>query len=447
MAGACTAIAGSSDWFERGFVTYSNAAKTDQLGVPVALLAQHGAVSQAVAEAMVQGTLTHAPVDWAVAVTGIAGPGGAVPGKPVGTVWLAWGRAGQIRSTRLQLPGDRTAVRLQTVKAALQVLHEELMQAPAAPSPSATAQPSPAPLHVLFTGRFDAGERERWWAELRRAAPHVMWMDVEQARAAPELVHAAVVARPPPGALQGWPGLRLIQSLWAGVDRLLADPSLPHDVPLARMVDPMMTRAMAETAVWAALSLQRGFFSDAQQQGAGRWQVHEQRRAEALPVLVLGQGVMGTAVTDALRLQGYPVSGWRRRDGRDALLAALPQAHIVINVLPLTDETRGLIGAPMLRALPRGAGLVNLARGAHVVDSDLLAALDDGHIGHAVLDVFHIEPLPPEHRFWRHPRVTVLPHVAALTDERSAAAVVVENLRRLQAGEPLLHTVDRKRGY
>lgn len=122
IAAACTAVAGSSDWFERGFVTYSNDAKTQLLGVPAALIGAHGAVSEAVARAMCEGALAHAPVTLAVAVTGIAGPGGAVPGKPVGTVWLAWGTAGAVQAERLQLDGDRTAVREATVAHALQRL-------------------------------------------------------------------------------------------------------------------------------------------------------------------------------------------------------------------------------------------------------------------------------------------------------------------------------------
>ena len=119
----------------------------------------------------------------------------------------------------------------------------------------------------------------------------------------------------------------------------------------------------------------------------------------------------------------------------------------MINLLPLTPATRGLIDAAFFAALPRGAGLVNLARGAHVVDADLLAALDAGRLARAVLDVFTTEPLPADHAFWRHPRVTLLPHVAALTDERSASAVVAANLRALARGEPLAHRVDRARGY
>jgi len=124
IAATCTQLAGSSDWFERGFVSYSNAAKSELLGVPMTLIESHGAVSEAVARAMVQGALQRAPVELAVAVTGIAGPGGAVPGKPVGTVWLAWGTAAGVQAERLQLGGDRDAVRHATVQAALQRLAE-----------------------------------------------------------------------------------------------------------------------------------------------------------------------------------------------------------------------------------------------------------------------------------------------------------------------------------
>jgi glyoxylate/hydroxypyruvate reductase A len=258
-------------------------------------------------------------------------------------------------------------------------------------------------------------------------------------------VLAAVVANPPAGALQGLPNLRLVQSLWAGVDKLLADPTLPAAVPLARMVDPMMNAAMAETALWAVLALQRDFFAYAAQQRRGQWLQHPQRRAQDWRVTVLGQGQMGQAVAAALQRQGFPVQGWRR-DGQP-LAPLLAATDVLVNLLPLTPATRGFIDAKWLAQLPRGAALVNLARGAHVVDADLLAALDTGHLRHAVLDVFHAEPLPAGHPYWQHPQVTVLPHVAAATDPRSAAAVVAANVRAALAGRPLANLVDRGRGY
>lgn len=313
-------------------------------------------------------------------------------------------------------------------------------------------------MDVLLCGDFDDSERAEWRRALSAAMPEARWLSPDEARLRPDAVHAAVVANPPPGSLQGLPGLRLIQSLWAGVDRLLADPTLPAGVPVARMVDPAMTRAMTETVLWAVLALQRDFFTYARQQAQGLWLQHAQRRADEWPVLVLGQGEMGRAAARALAAAGYPVTGWSRRPGAaepgvrraagDAeLWPALAGARVLVNLLPLTPQTQGLLGARLLAALPRGAAVVNLGRGRHVVDADLLAALDEGQIGHAVLDVFAHEPLPAGHHYWQHERVTLLPHVAAQTDARSAAAVAVANLRAVRDGQALQHRVDTQRGY
>jgi glyoxylate/hydroxypyruvate reductase A len=315
---------------------------------------------------------------------------------------------------------------------------------------------------VLFSGRLPAAEREPWRQALREAAPEFIWWGDDDIDLPRKSIAAAVVANPAPAALAGLPQLRLVQSLWAGVERLLGDTSLPPTVPLARMVDPVMNQAMAETALWAVLALQRGFFVYAALQRAGDWRPHAQRRAAEVRVLVLGLGQMGRAVARRLVTQGFRVSAWRSgsnaaaeappegvavRSGTLALTAMAAQAEIVVNLLPLTPATRGLLDASFFAALPAGASLVNLARGAHVNDTDLLAALDRGHLQHAVLDVFNVEPLPTEHAYWSHPRVTVLPHVAALTDARSAAAVVARNLRALRDGAPLMNLVDRARGY
>lgn len=300
-------------------------------------------------------------------------------------------------------------------------------------------------MNVLLTGSFDEGEREVWLQALSAALPEGRWLDLAQARAAPQGVTAAVVANPAPGSLQGLPRLRLIQSLWAGVDRLLQDGTLPAGVPIARMVDPAMNAAMAETALWAVLALHRGFFAYQRRQREGLWQLHGQRRADEVRVLVLGQGQMGRTAAARIAQQGYAVTGWRR-DGTP-LPPLLACSDIVINLLPLTADTRGLLDARFFAVLPPKASVVNLARGAHVVDADLLAALDSGHLRHAVLDVFHTEPLPAGHPYWQHPRVTVLPHAAAATDARSAAAVAAANLRAAHNWQPVRHRVDAARGY
>jgi len=313
-----------------------------------------------------------------------------------------------------------------------------------------------AGMDILLAGSFYAAEEDEWRRALAEALPADRVLTAPDA-AQRERIEAAIVANPPPGSLQGLPRLGLIQSLWAGVDRLLADPTLPRGVPLARMVDPAMSEAMAETALWAVLALHRRFFDYAQQQRESRWQALAQRRADELAVAVLGLGQMGGSVARRLSANGYAVSAWSAHEARvdgvrcvhgdAALPALLAGADIVVNLLPLTEATRGLLDARAFAQMRRGASLVNLARGAHVVEADLLAALDDGRLGHAVLDVFAQEPLPAQHAFWRHPRVSVLPHVAALTDARSAARVVAENIRALADGRPLAHLVDRQCGY
>ena len=315
---------------------------------------------------------------------------------------------------------------------------------------------------ILVAIDVEADEAALWWPLLRAALPGETLVGeavAGEAHAAPaETIDAALVANPRPGSLAGLPNLRLIQSLWAGVDRLLDDASVPAGVPIARMVDPAMNQTMAQTALWAVLGLHRGFFDYARDQRARRWQPQLLHGADGFEVAVLGLGQMGRATAQMLARQGYRVLGWSRtaasgidgvevHAGDAALAQVLARAQIVVNLLPLTPRTRGLFNAETLARMPPGASLVNLARGAHVVEADLLAALDRGHLHHAVLDVFAAEPLPPAHAFWAHPAVTVLPHVAAPTEPRSAAPIAARNILALRAGEPLRHLVDRTRGY
>jgi len=309
---------------------------------------------------------------------------------------------------------------------------------------------------ILLATDFDARPLGLWRDLLRAALPDERIVTDRQTGDLAD-IDVAIVANPPPGTFQGLTHLRLIQSLWAGVDKLLSDASLPSAVPIARMVDPAMSTAMAQTALWAVLSLHRGFYAYAARQRAQTWQSLPQRRADEVAVAVLGLGEMGRCVALRLAAQAYRVSGWSLRPtalpsitthhGDEALTSVLRAAEIVINLLPLTPVTHGLFCARRIDAMRPGASLVNLARGAHVVDADLLAALDRGHLQHAVLDVFNTEPLPADHRYWRHPKVTVLPHAAAQTDARSAAEIAAANVRRLRVGDALQNLVDRTRGY
>ncbi|MDA0162926.1 glyoxylate/hydroxypyruvate reductase A [Solirubrobacter ginsenosidimutans] len=263
-------------------------------------------------------------------------------------------------------------------------------------------------------------------------------------------IEIAVVAAPRAGALRDLPGLRLVQSLWMGVDGLVADPTVPRGVPIARMVDPEMTSQMPEAALAHVLHLHRLHDVYARQQREREWRQWPQPLAGRRGVGVLGLGQLGARTAAVLAAAGFRVHGFsrspKRIDGVETH-TVLAASEILVNLLPLTAGTRGLLDAPRLAWLPHGACVVNLGRGEHIVDADLLAALDAGRLRHAVLDVFDQEPLPPDHPYWTHPAVTVMPHVAAQSTPESCLPVVAENVRRLAAGEALLHLVDRDSGY
>jgi glyoxylate/hydroxypyruvate reductase A len=296
----------------------------------------------------------------------------------------------------------------------------------------------------------------RWLEGLRAALPQDRFFAWPE-RGDPERVEVALVARPPAGALAQFPRLKLIQSLWMGVDGLLGDATLPRGVPLARLVDPGMLAAMCETVLARVLDWHRHLYRYRAQQAEGLWRPLRQYMAGDRTVGILGLGELGRHVATRLLQLGFRVSGWSRRRrevegidcraGPDGLDAVLAQSGALVCLLPLTGETRGILNARTLALLPDGACLISVGRGAHVVDADLLAALDAGRLAHAFLDVFDAEPLPSGHRYWSHPRVSVTPHVAALTEPRTALARVLENLERVRRGEAPHGLVDRAAGY
>jgi glyoxylate/hydroxypyruvate reductase len=243
---------------------------------------------------------------------------------------------------------------------------------------------------------------------------------------------------------------KAVLSLWAGVERIVGNATLIQ--PLCRMVDPALTQGMVEWVTGHALRHHLGM--DAHIVNPSRiWDNTPPPLARERPVAMLGTGQLGTACATALRALGFPVTLWGRTakpgclHGEDGLQTALGTAQIVVTLLPKTPETENLLNARRLAMLPQGAFILNPGRGALIDDTALCASLDTGHIAHATLDVFRTEPLPQDHPFWAHPRVTVTPHIAADTRPDSAARVIAENVRRGEAGEPFLHLVDRKRGY
>jgi len=250
---------------------------------------------------------------------------------------------------------------------------------------------------------------------------------------------------------------RAIFNLGAGVDALLALPTLPTDVPVYRLTDAGMARQMAQYATAAVLRAFRELDAYAAQQRAGLWRARPPRDEAAFGVAVLGLGVLGRAVVDALRPFGFALHGWTRTPatvpgvtvhaGADALRDCLAHAHVCICLLPSTPATRDLLDATRLAWMPRGAHLVNLARGELVVDADLLGLLDGGHLAGATLDVFRDEPLPAAHPFWHHPAITITPHVSAATLHEASAAQVADGIRALAEGREPPGRVDRAHGY
>lgn len=247
---------------------------------------------------------------------------------------------------------------------------------------------------------------------------------------------------------------KAVLSLWAGVERIVGNPTLTQ--ALCRMVDPALTEGMVEWVVGHVLRHHLGM--DRHIVNPGRvWDPTCPPLARERPVAMLGMGELGTAAARALAALNFPVTGWSRSPktvegiaclhGEAGLEAALRGAAIVVTLLPKTAETENLLDARRLAMLPKGAVILNPGRGAIIDDAALLAALDAGRIGHATLDVFRVEPLPQDHAYWAHPRVTVTPHIAADTRPASSARVIAANVRRGEAGEPLLNLVDRKRGY
>lgn len=297
---------------------------------------------------------------------------------------------------------------------------------------------------------------DRWRRLFSEAAPdlHILsWP------ALPEPGRAFYVATwaPPEGFFHRLPEPKAVFSLGAGVDRLLRRDDLPASVPVIRLTDAGMARQMAEYALSGVLRFQRNLDLYEAQQAAGLWRPLPVRAADETRVTVLGLGRIGGVVATTLSALGYKVSGWSRggtdipgvvcRSGLASLDALLAQTDILINVLPSTDETRGLLNRDRLSRLPAEAGLVNAARGDQLDCDALVDLLDAGHLRGAVLDVFAEEPLPDDSALWAHPKVRVTPHVAAVTLPGPSVRQVVRNLRRFEANQTVEGLVDRRRGY
>ncbi len=298
--------------------------------------------------------------------------------------------------------------------------------------------------------------RAEWWRErLQALLPELqcrLWDDAGD----PEDVVYAAVWRPPPGGLKRFPRLQAVFSIGAGVDHVFNDPALPA-VPVIRLTGAALNQRMREYVALHVLHCHRRQNELEAAQQAGRWQQVITPPAGDCGVGVMGLGQLGGAAARTLHGLGFRVAGWSRSahdlpgvdcfhgpDQRDAFLA---RTQMLVCLLPLTPATDGILDRELFDHLPRGAWVINAGRGEHLVEADLLAALADGQLGGAVLDVFRTEPLPPDHPFWRHPRITVTPHVASLIDPETGGRLLAAGIRRFMAGDHTTGVIDAARRY
>jgi len=300
---------------------------------------------------------------------------------------------------------------------------------------------------ILFASETE--KAEFWVPLLEQALPQDRFVAEASAD-----VDIAIVATPPAGTLGRLKNVKLVQSLWMGVEKLLADPGLPKGVPLARLIDPGMVAAMSESVVAHVLDWHRHHYRYRAQQAERQWRRRKQYLASDRTVGILGLGELGSDAAKKLLALSFNVAGFSRRPKQlpgvqsfTELAAMLAITDALVCLLPLTRETRGILNGRHLSLLRKHGCVINLARGAHLVVSDLLRELDSGHLAHAYLDVFDSEPLPASDPLWRHPGVTITPHSAALTEPRTAIPKIVENIERVRRGDTPHHLVDFAAGY
>ena len=303
--------------------------------------------------------------------------------------------------------------------------------------------------------KADPARAQRWQTLFAEHAPDIEWRawpDIGN----PEEVEYLAAWQAPDDLTQLLPNLKVLFALSAGVDQLDLS-RLPADLTVVRLLDPGITRGMCEYATWAVLSLHRDMLRYRVQQAARCWQAHLLQPAENRRVGVMGLGTQAQQILTTLAPFGFALSGWARSvhtiegvdcfAGQAQLAAFLGQCDILLCVLPLTEQTEGILDRNLFALLPRGAGLINMGRGGHLVEGDLLEALETEQLGGAVLDVLQVEPAAADHPFWGHPQVVLTPHVAAMTQPASAFGVLLENIRRFERGERMVGEIDRNRGY
>lgn len=306
---------------------------------------------------------------------------------------------------------------------------------------------------LVHVAGADAGP---WVDELKRQAPELDARGLD-AVDDPATVEVAITWKLPHGLYRTFPNLALIQSMAAGVDHVLADRERPDHVAVARVVDPWMGRSMVHHVALAVLRWHRRMDWLEGQRADATWPTDVIFDADAVRVGVLGLGHLGQAVAKAMQGLGFEAAGWSRspkaieglacHHGPDGLRELAAWSSVLVCLLPLTDETAGILNAGLFDLMPEGSLLVNVGRGGHLVEADLTAALDSGRLAAAALDVFGTEPLPKDHPFWADRRIYLTPHIASEINPVTATRAFVENIRRIRAGQPPVGLIDPAKGY
>lgn len=307
--------------------------------------------------------------------------------------------------------------------------------------------------NILYRG---PAERGQCWQQLfSQALPQVNWHNWPDV--SDKLAIDMMVCWIPPKQYQSeYPNLKVIFSVGAGVDQLdLA--SVPMGVSVVRMLDPGISQGMTEFVSLSVLSIHRNLLAYINMNQQSRWQQLPQLSTDKRTVGIMGMGNLGQSAAIGLRQLGFRVIGWSKTpksladipcfDGDKGLVPFLQQTHILVCLLPLTDDTRGILNQQTLGLLPHGASLINVGRGEHLVEQDLLHLLEQEHLQYAILDVFANEPLPADNPLWQHANVLVTPHTAAITQNESAGKVLVDNVQRYLSEQAMLGLVDRRLGY
>ena len=306
---------------------------------------------------------------------------------------------------------------------------------------------------VLKVGEARA---DSWKKHLTSLLPEIEILLVDEPMEK-DTVGFAIVWKPEPGWLRTFPNLQCIVSIGAGIDHILCDPELPKNIPIIRTTGKDLRVRMREYVILHVLRFHRRLPEVEAAQSSRKWHQIVEPPAHERRVGIMGLGNLGADCASALAGIGFDVAGWSRSvkfmdgvksfGGEGELTAFLSQTEILVCMLPLTPQTKGILNADLFRKLPRGASVINVARGQHLVDGDLLYAVDSGHISAATLDVFDLEPLPWNHFFWDHPRILVTPHIASLIEPLSGGKRIAENLRAFISGEPVADLVPSNREY